>query len=111
MYRYEFISKSGWKTGWLASHAFERPLSFANMDFEFSRFAFGEEPEEVTDSLIREIHGSWVRFAKTGDPGSEWLRFAGYDSPVRIFDRESKTARLDRTELMRVWDDMRFYEE
>lgn len=111
MYRYEFISKSGWKTGWLASHAFELPLSFANMDFEFSQFVFGEEPEEVTDSLIREIHGSWVRFAKTGDPGSEWLRFAGYDSPVRIFDRESKTVRLDRSELMRVWDDMRFYEE
>lgn len=111
MYRYEYITKSGWETGWLASHAFELPLSFANMDFHFSQFVFKDEPEETINRLIEEIHGSWVRFAKTGDPNPEWIRFAGYDSPVRIFDRESKTARLDRSELMRVWDDMRFYEK
>lgn len=111
MYRYEFISKSGWKTGWLASHAFELPLSFANMDFHFSQSIFKDEPEELIHALIEEVHGSWVRFAKTGDPNPDWLRFAGYDSPVRIFDKESKTVRLDRTELMRVWDDMRFYED
>lgn len=110
MYRYECITKSGWETGWLSSHAFELPLSFANMDFHFSQFVFKDESEENIRKLIHEIHGSWVRFAKTGDPNPEWLRFAGYDSPVRIFDRESKTVRLDRTELMRVWDDMRFYE-
>lgn len=110
MYRYEFISKSGWKTGWLASHAFELPLSFANKDFEFSQFVFGDEPEDVVDSLIQEIHGSWVRFAKTGEPNPEWPRFIGYCSPVRIFAAESKTVQLDRTELMRVWGDMRFYE-
>lgn len=111
MYRYEYITKSGWETGWLASHAFELPLSFANMDFHFSRFVFKDEPEETIKKLIEEIHGSWVRFAKTGDPNPEWIRFAGYDSPVRIFDRESKTVRLDRSELMQVWDDMRFYEK
>ena len=80
------------------------------MDFHFSEFVFRDEPQEVVEKLIDEIHGSWVRFAKTGDPNPEWLRFAGHDSPVRIFDRESKTVRLDRTELMRVWDDLRFYE-
>ncbi len=111
MYRYEYITKAGWETGWLASHAFELPLSFANMDFHFSQFVFRDEPEETINSLIHEIHGSWIRFAKTGDPNPEWLRFAGYDSPVRIFDKESRTVRLDCTELMRVWDDMRFYEE
>lgn len=111
MYRYECITKTGWETGWLASHAFELPLSFGNMDFHFSEFVFKDEPQEVVEKLIREIHGSWVRFAKTGDPNPEWLRFAGYDSPVRIFDRESKTVRLDRSELMRVWDDLRFYED
>ncbi len=111
MYRYEYISASGWKTGWLASHAFELPLSFANMDFHFSQMVFKEEPEDVVEKLIREVHGSWVQFAKTGDPNPEWLRFKGYDSPVRLIDKESKTVRLDRTELMRVWDDMRFYED
>lgn len=52
-----------------------------------------------------------MNFAKTGEPGTEWQRFTGDDSPVRIFDRESKTVRLDRSELMSVWDDMRFYEK
>ncbi len=111
MYRYEFISRSGWKTGWLSSHAFELPLSFANMDFPFSQSIFKDEPEETINVLIHEIHGSWVRFAKTGDPNPDWLRYAGYNSPVRIFDRESKTVRLDRSELMRTWGDMRFYED
>lgn len=111
MYRYEYITKTGWETGWLASHAFELPLSFANMDFHFSQFVFKDESEEIIEKLIHEIHGLWVNFAKSGDPNTEWLRFAGYDSPVRIFDRESKTVRLDRSELMRVWDDMRFYED
>ncbi|MCD8019088.1 MAG: carboxylesterase/lipase family protein [Clostridiales bacterium] len=111
MYRYEYISNSGWETGWLASHAFELPLSFGNMDFHFSQFVFKDEPEETVQKLINEIHGSWVRFAKTGDPNPQWTRYAGYDSPVRIFDQESKTVRLNRTELMNAWDDMRFYED
>ncbi|MCD8012117.1 MAG: carboxylesterase/lipase family protein [Lachnospiraceae bacterium] len=111
MYRYECITGSGWETGMLASHAFELPLSFANLDFHFSQFVFKDEPEEMIQNLVREIHGSWVRFAKTGDPNPKWPRFTGYNSPVRIFDRESRTEQLDRTELMRVWDDMRFYED
>ena len=80
------------------------------MDFPFSQSIFKDEPEEIINALIQEIHGSWVRFAKTGDPNPDWLRYAGYHSPVRIFDRESKTVRLDRSELMRTWGDMRFYE-
>lgn len=111
MYRYEFVSASGWKTGWLASHAFELPLSFGNLDFHFSQMVFKDEPEEIVNALVDEIHGSWVRFAKTGAPNSNWSRFTGDNSPVRIFDRESKTVNLDRTELMNVWGDMRFYED
>ena len=83
----------------------------ATMDFHFSQSIFKDEQEELIHALTAEIHGSWVRFAKTGDPNPDWVRFAGYDSPVRIFDRESKTVRMDRTELMRVWNDMRFYED
>lgn len=111
MYRYEYVTKTGWETGWLASHAFELPLSFANMDFPFSQFVFKDESEEIIEKLIDEIHGSWVSFAKSGAPNPEWSRFTGYDSLVRIFDKESKTVRLDRSELMKVWNDMRFYED
>jgi para-nitrobenzyl esterase len=112
MYRYEFVSKSGVETGWKASHAFELPCVFANKDFHFSRFVFDGEPEETVDQLIADIHTPWVSFTKTGQPDAEnWPRYSGYNSKVRIFDRNTRTEQLDRTELMNVWSDMRFYEK
>ena len=51
-----------------------------------------------------------MRFAKTGEPNPDWARFEGADSPVRIYDRETRTERLDRRHLMQIWGDMRFYE-
>lgn len=111
MYRYELVTKSGRDTGWKASHAFDLPATFANKDFHFSQFIFDGEEESVADNIIRDVHTPIVRFTKTGEPDPEnWPQYAGYDSPVRIFDRETRTEQLDRTELMRVWDDMRFYE-
>lgn len=111
MYRYELVTKSGMETGWKASHAFDLPATFANRDFHFSKFIFDGEPEELVDSIIHDMHGAWVNFVKTGEPDSKnWPRYTGWDSPIRIFDRVTKTVQLDRTELMRVWGDMRFYE-
>lgn len=112
MYRYEFISASGQKTGMKASHAFDLPCMFANKDFEFSRFLFDGEPEEVKDKIIRDMHTPWVDFIKTGEPDSAaWPLYTGYDSMVRIFDRNTRTEKLDRTGLMEVWKDLHFYEE
>jgi para-nitrobenzyl esterase len=110
MYRYELVTKSGEETGWKASHAFELPAVFENRDFHFSRFVFDGEPEEVFDKISKEMHGAWVRFTKTGDPGPDWGRFEGANSPVRIYDRETRTEQLDRRHLMEIWGDMRFYE-
>lgn len=110
MYRYELVTKSGIETGWKASHAFDLPAVLDNRDCKFSRFIFDGEPDEVFDQIAKEMHGDWVRFAKTGEPNPDWGRFEGADSPVRIFDRETKTERLDRRHLMQIWGDMRFYE-
>lgn len=110
MYRYDLVTKSGEASGLQASHAFDLPAMFANRDFHFSKFIFDGEAEEVVDGIIREMHGSWVRFTKTGEPGDAWPRYAGYDCEIRIFDRETRTERVDRTALMAAWGDMRFYE-
>lgn len=109
MFRYDLVTKSGEATGLKASHAFDLPTMFANKDFHFSQFIYEGEPEEMVDGIIHEMHGAWVRFTKTGDPG--WPRFEGDVSPVRIYDRETRTQTLDRTELMQVWGDLRFYED
>ena len=112
MYRYELVTKSGIETGWKASHAFDLPGVFANKDFKFSQFLFDGEPEETADQIIQDMHTPWVRFAKNGEPDPEnWPKYTGYVSDVRIFDRETHTQRLDMTELMNVWKDMRFYED
>lgn len=111
MYRYELITKSGIATGWKASHAFELPLVFVKPDHPFCHFAFDGEPMEVFEKLSGEMHGDWISFIKTGDPNPDWKRFEGADSPVRIYDRETRTEQLDRTRLMEVWGDLRFYEK
>ena len=110
MYRYELITKSGIDTGWKASHAFELPAVFGVRDHDFSNFVFDGEPDEVFAQITEEMHGDWVRFIRTGDPNPDWDRFEGADSPVRIYDRHTRTERLDRRHLMQIWGDMRFYE-
>lgn len=111
MYRYEFVSKSGQATGWLASHAFELPCVFGTKDFHFCKFVFDGEPDELYDKLINDIHGAWVEFTKTGIPHEDWDQYTGFKSPVRIFDRETRTEMLDRSNLMKTWKDYRFYEK
>ncbi len=111
MYRYELVTKSGIATGWKASHAFELPFVFEKPDHPFTHFMFDGESEELFKKMADEIHGDWVRFVRTGCPNPEWGRFAEAKSPVRIYDRETRTEELDRSELMRVWGDLRFYED
>ena len=110
MYRYELITKSGIDTGWKATHAAELPAMFDIRDHEFSNFIYDGEPIELFNKMASDIHGDWVRFAKTGEPNPEWGRFEGPKSPVRIFDRNTRTEILDRRHLMQIWGDMRFYE-
>lgn len=110
MYRYELVTKSGMESGWKASHAFELPAVFVKPEHPFSQFAFGGEPKEVFDQISEEMHGDWISFVKTGAPNPDWQRFEGADSPVRIYDRQTHTERLDRRQLMEIWGDMRFYE-
>ena len=110
MYRYELVTKSGIATGWKASHAFELPFVFEKTEHPFTKFMFDGEPEELFTKMAGQIHGDWVRFIKTGEPNKDWGRFEGPCSPVRIYDRESRTEILDRSHLLSVWGDMRFYE-
>ena len=110
MYRYELVTKSGIETGWKASHAFELPFVFEKPRHPFTLFMFDGESEELFGKMASDIHGDWVSFIKSGDPNKEWKRFTGAKSPVRIYDRESRTEELDRRHLMQVWGDLRFYE-
>lgn len=110
MYRYELVTKNGIDTGWKATHAAELPAVFEVRDHEFSGFIYDGEPDELFEKMAAEMHGDWVRFAKTGEPNPDWPRFEGANSPVRIYDRQTRTEQLDRRHLMQIWGDIRFYE-
>lgn len=112
MYRFEFISEFGKKTGMLCSHAMDLPCDFNYYKEGFPKIQFEGEPEDIVENLVNNVHMSWVNFVKCGVPaGEEWPQYTGYLSPVRIYDRETTTKQLDRRELMKLWDDLHFYED
>ena len=111
MYRYELITKSGEATGWKASHAFELPAVFDKPDHPFAHFEFDGEDPDVFAKIRDDMHGDWISFIRTGNPGENWQKFTGPKSPVRIYDRNTRTEELDRSHLMKVWGDLRFYEK
>lgn len=112
MYKFQYVTKMGRESGMGACHAFELSLVFKDKDFEFSKAVYGEEDQNVVDSAADQMHRDWVRFVKTGAPdGQNWSTFTDAKSTVRIYDTEASTEVLDRTELLDVWKDMRFYEQ
>jgi len=64
-YLYEFA----WRSPVLsigAGHAIEIPFVFDNLTAADAQIAIGTEPPA---DLAAEMHGAWIRFATTGDPG------------------------------------------
>ena len=82
-----------------ACHALEIPFVFDNLDAPGADvFTGGEAPQALADNM----HGAWVAFAKTGDPG-----WAPYDTERRttmLLDAESATADDPDGDMRRVWD-------
>lgn len=112
MYRFQFISKFARETGMLCSHAMDLPCDFNYYKEGFPKIQFEGEPEEIVENLVNHVHMSWVNFVKYGVPaGTEWAEYTGYNSPVRIYDRETTTQQLDRTVLMELWEKLHFYED
>ena len=111
MYRLELLTKGGAESGWKVGHAFELPAVFDCLEHPFSHFVFDGEDPAVFETAAADLHGDWIRFVKTGEPNPDWRRFESADSYVRIYDRETRTEKLDRRALMRLWGELRFYED
>ena len=55
----------------------------------------------MKDSIIRDMNTAWVNFTKNGNPDSEnWPKYSGYNSNIRIFDRETNTEKRDYRKMM-----------
>jgi para-nitrobenzyl esterase len=81
-----------------AVHSLEIPFVFDNLLASGAELATGPAaPQE----LAEQMHATWIRFARTGDPG--WPAF---DSrlPVRIFDADGGSTQLDpRRDERTIW--------
>jgi para-nitrobenzyl esterase len=77
-YVYEFAWQSPVQ-GLGAAHAIEIPFVFDNLAAADAHIAIGTEPPA---ELAAAMHGAWIRFATTGDPG--WQPFDA-THPVMIF--------------------------
>lgn len=93
---YEF----GWRSPRLdlgAAHVMELPAVFDRLDSPDGRALTGGA---APASLAAEMHGAWVAFAASGDPG--WERW-NERRPVRVFDVETRTVDAPREDERSAW--------
>ncbi|MGU3575501.1 carboxylesterase/lipase family protein [Brucellaceae bacterium C25G] len=96
---YEFAWKSPQLDGTIgASHLVELPYVFDILDHPNIPAMLGDEAPQ---SLADDIHGRWVQFAKSGDPG--WPKFNREQALSMTFDRESKVEAHRHDDESRVW--------
>ncbi|KOU36743.1 carboxylesterase/lipase family protein [Streptomyces sp. WM6378] len=102
-YVYEFARRSPALGGRLgASHASELGYVFDRLDDPAYAPILGEKPPQ---SLADAMHGAWVAFAKTGDPG-----WAPYDRETRttmVFDTVPSVESDLRGEERALWEGVR----
>ncbi len=109
LYQFDFAPKKAREIGFGASHAMDLTYEYGEPTKGFGQFLHEGEDPAVIQSVTDAMHGAWVDFVKTGVPSKEWPTYEGYQSPMRIYDRETRTETVDRTELMWVWDGLKFY--
>jgi para-nitrobenzyl esterase len=91
-FMYEFAWPSpafGGRIG--AGHAIELPFVFDTLDLGLRQMAGALVGPEPPQALATEMHGAWVRFAATGDPGWPWYEperrsTIRYGTPTTLVD-------------------------
>jgi para-nitrobenzyl esterase len=85
-----------------ACHALEIPFVFDTLDLGPAQMLGGmlggDPPQELADAM----HGAWVKFAATGDPG--WPRYEPERRATMRFDTVSRLVDDPRSFERRVWE-------
>lgn len=103
---YEFAWRSPARDGKLgATHAVEVPFVFDTLAEPANEPLIGvDAPQALADT----VHGAWVRFIKTGDPG--WLPYSltgGEARAVQVFGHRSGLVLDPRGETREAWAGLR----
>jgi para-nitrobenzyl esterase len=97
-YMYEFAWQPPTFGGRLgAVHTLEIPFTFDTLAYDWGVTLRGENAPQ---SLADEMHGAWVQFAATGDPG--WVPYLPQRSVMR-FDLESELVTDPRPQQRELW--------
>ena len=100
-YMYEFAWPS---PGLGAVHALEVPFVFdkASVDAPLFGPMLGQDPPQ---ELARIMHGAWVGFASSGDPG--WPGYGVVDRATMRFDTTSQVVQDPRSWERALWEGVR----
>ncbi len=94
-----FVYEFAWPSpipGVAAAHAIDLGFIFDNLGQ--NPFEAGEAPQAVADA----VHGAWVRFAASGDPG--WAPYTPQSREQMVFDVTSAPVRALRGAERELWD-------
>ncbi len=84
-----------------ACHALELPFVFDTFDLGLRQMQGGLLGPEPPQALATQMHGAWVRFAATGDPG--WPRYDLGRRATMRFDTESAVVDDPRAPERAIW--------
>lgn len=100
---YEFAWRSPAFDGRLgACHGVELPFVFDNLDHaDWEELVGASPPQHLAD----DVHGAWVRFARTGDPG--WDPYSSTQRTTHRFDTAGITLTDPDSTRRTIWEDRR----
>ncbi|MEQ1698987.1 MAG: carboxylesterase family protein, partial [Ilumatobacteraceae bacterium] len=88
-----------------ACHALELPFVFNTLSSPLAAmFAGADAPQSVADAM----HGAWVSFATTGNPGHEglpaWPRHTADTRPTLLFSPTHEVVEHPNAEELALWE-------
>lgn len=113
MYRFDYAPIALRESGVGAAHGYELPICLGNLEGPYGDAWIGT-PENVINKLTAEMAGTWLSFAKNGDPNHGKLdtRWEKYDSTHRktyVFDEQSHVMEAKLSERLALWDGLELY--
>lgn len=94
---FRWASRSTSLPGFGSCHCLDIPFAFDLLDAEGVGRVLGATPPQ---KLADEVHGAWVSFINTGDPG--WHAYRAGHRAAMVFDDHSEV-RLDAFETIKAW--------
>jgi len=107
MYRFDYVPPLMKLSGHKAAHALDIPIVFKTYDTSNKMLYFLARSNSKR-TLEQYMHGSWVKFMKTGDPNGEhlpisWEKYDKENKKTFIFDKDATLIDNPAKETLELW--------